>query len=196
MAKFSITIIEPSAIINDAIKEHLKKTSLFNLISTFYTWDSFINSARQNTSQLLLINPLQIVNKEKEFDKFCQQQPIEYKIAIVYHLLPNDLISIFDDVFYIHESIDKLVQKIKLGISSKEISTTKKQNLTEREKEILKLLAKGLSIKEIAQKVFLSPHTVLSHRKNISAKTGIKTIAGLTVYAVSMNLISIEEIES
>ncbi len=196
MAKPSIIIIEPSAIVNDAIKEHLKKTNIFNNINTFYSWDSFIHSARQNMSQLLLINPLQIVNKEKEFEKFCQQHPIDYKIAIVYHLLPNHLISIFDDVFYIYDSIDKLLQKIKLCIASKEINTKKKQNLTEREQEILKLLAKGLSIKEIAQKVFLSPHTVLSHRKNISAKTGIKTIAGLTVYAVSMNLISIEEIES
>lgn len=196
MAKPSIVIIEPSPILNDAIKEHLKKTNIFNFISSYYSWDSYINSSRNNASQLLLINPLQIANKEKEFEKVCQQKSVVYKVAIVYHLLPTDLLNLFDDTFYIHESIDKLVQKLKLGFSSKEINTAKKQNLTEREKEILKLLAKGLSVKEIAEKVFLSPHTVLSHRKNISAKTGIKTIAGLTVYAVSMNLISIEEIDS
>lgn len=196
MAKLSVIIIEPSPLINDAIKENLKKNAIVNSISSYYSWDSFIHSAQRYSSKILLINPLQVINREKEFEKYCLQQAIKYKIAIVYHLLSNDLISLFDDVFYIHETTDKLVQKIKLGISSKEINTNKKQNLTEREKEVLKLLAKGLSIKEIAEKVYLSPHTVLSHRKNISAKTGIKTIAGLTVYAVSINLISIDEIES
>ena len=50
------------------------------------------------------------------------------------------------------------------------------------------LVAKGLSSKEIADKLSISVHTVNSHRKNITHKTGIKSVAGLAVYAMIHNL--------
>ena len=50
--------------------------------------------------------------------------------------------------------------------------------------------ASGLTNREIADQYFISIHTVISHRKNITRKTGIKTIAGLTVYALLNNMIS------
>ncbi len=61
--------------------------------------------------------------------------------------------------------------------------------LTIREKEVLRLIAMGHSNKAIAEKLFISIHTVISHRKNITDKTGIKSISGLTVYAILNNLI-------
>jgi len=64
--------------------------------------------------------------------------------------------------------------------------------LSEREKTILMHVAKGLTNKEIADKLFLSTHTVITHRKNITTKLGIKTISGLTVYAILNNIISLE----
>ena len=51
------------------------------------------------------------------------------------------------------------------------------------------LVAKGLANKEIADRLTISVHTVISHRKNISHKTGIKSVAGLTVYALLHNLL-------
>ena len=68
-------------------------------------------------------------------------------------------------------------------------------NLTEREKEILVCVASGLLNKEIADKFGLSIHTVISHRKNITRKTGIKSVAGLTVYALLNNLIDMNTVE-
>lgn len=67
--------------------------------------------------------------------------------------------------------------------------------LTTREKEILVSVAKGLLNKEIADLHNLSIHTVITHRKNITRKTGIKTVAGLTVYALLNNLIDINTLE-
>ena len=61
--------------------------------------------------------------------------------------------------------------------------------LSEREKEVLVCVAEGLINKEIADRLSISVHTVVSHRKNITQKTGIKTIAGLTVYALLNNLL-------
>ena len=49
--------------------------------------------------------------------------------------------------------------------------------------------------KEIAEQHHISIHTVISHRKNISRKTGIKSVAGLTVFAILNNLLDINDVE-
>lgn len=68
------------------------------------------------------------------------------------------------------------------------------EELSQREKEVLKLVALGYSNKNIAEKLFISIHTVISHRKNITEKLGIKSISGLTVYAILNHLIDTSEI--
>lgn len=70
-----------------------------------------------------------------------------------------------------------------------------KDELSDREKEILVSVAQGLLNKEIADRLNISINTVITHRKNITRKTGIKTVAGLTVYAILNNLIDISSIE-
>jgi DNA-binding NarL/FixJ family response regulator len=67
------------------------------------------------------------------------------------------------------------------------------EGISDREKEVLRLVAVGLTNKEIGDRLFISSHTVITHRKNISAKLGIKTIAGLTMYALINHLIVTEE---
>ena len=56
--------------------------------------------------------------------------------------------------------------------------------LSEREIDVLKLIIKGKINKEIADELFISLNTVLTHRKNITSKLGIKTVSGLTFYAM------------
>lgn len=68
--------------------------------------------------------------------------------------------------------------------------------LSEREKEIIGLVAKGLSNKEIADSLCLSVHTVTTHRRNIAAKLQIHSPAGLTIYAILHNIIDISEIKN
>jgi DNA-binding CsgD family transcriptional regulator len=62
--------------------------------------------------------------------------------------------------------------------------------LTAREIEILKLSAEGLDAKEIADKLFLSPHTVYTHRKNIMKKLNLKSNSELIKYAYKNNIVS------
>ena len=69
------------------------------------------------------------------------------------------------------------------------------EELSEREKEVLVQVAKGLLNKEIADKLNISVNTVITHRKNITRKTGIKTAPGLTVYAILGGLINIGSLE-
>ncbi len=66
--------------------------------------------------------------------------------------------------------------------------------LTSRELQTLAALARGLSNKQIADLLHISTHTVISHRKNIIRKTGIKTAQGLTLYAFLNNLVSQEDL--
>lgn len=63
-------------------------------------------------------------------------------------------------------------------------------SLSEREIEIIKLIADGLTNKEIADKLYLSTHTVNTHRKNIMSKLGIKNTAGIVIYAVKEKIIN------
>jgi DNA-binding NarL/FixJ family response regulator len=97
-------------------------------------------------------------------------------------------IHITDSAEHILASINKLVE-----ISETDTSQDEQQQLSGRELEVLKLIISGLSNKEIADALFISTHTVMSHRKNISAKTGIKSQAGLTIYAISNNIVQIED---
>ena len=74
------------------------------------------------------------------------------------------------------------------------IQETNKE-LTSREIDVLQLIVKGITNQEIADKLSISLNTVLSHRKNITSKLGIKTVSGLTFYAIMNGIISGEEIE-
>ena len=76
-----------------------------------------------------------------------------------------------------------------------EPSSAENDPLSQREKEILVCVAKGMLNKEIADQFNLSIYTVITHRKNITRKTGIKTVAGLTVYALLNNLIDMNTVE-
>lgn len=62
--------------------------------------------------------------------------------------------------------------------------------LSERENEIIKFIAEGLTNAQIAEELYLSNHTINTHRKNIMSKLGVKNTAGIVMYAVKMNIVS------
>jgi DNA-binding CsgD family transcriptional regulator len=66
------------------------------------------------------------------------------------------------------------------------------EDLSDREIEVLVQLVKGLANKEIADKLNISIHTVISHRKNITDKTGIKSLPGLTIYAITNKIVPLD----
>ncbi len=99
-------------------------------------------------------------------------------------------------IIRINDSEDIVLKKLKSFFEPVEnnLKPDISGTLSEREKEIVQLVALGRTNKEISDKLFISPHTVITHRKNITSKLGIKTIAGLTVYAILNGLIDTDGI--
>lgn len=83
-----------------------------------------------------------------------------------------------------HWSVDRLSGKIADFIDRLHSTGTQQSELSQREIDVLKLVASGKINKEIADILQISINTVLTHRKNISAKLGIKSVSGLSVYAM------------
>ena len=96
------------------------------------------------------------------------------------------------------EGKEAIIQKIRLLIDNRDQRSleTHSMELSPRETTIVRLVSLGLTNRQIAEKLFLSAHTVMTHRKNISGKLGIKSVSGLTVYAIVNNIITIEEVSS
>jgi DNA-binding CsgD family transcriptional regulator len=94
-----------------------------------------------------------------------------------------------------NDSEELINKKIKLFLNQpiQQNQFEEDDTISDREKEIVKLVALGKTNKEISDALFISPHTVVTHRKNITSKLGIKTIAGLTVYAILNGLINPED---
>lgn len=85
--------------------------------------------------------------------------------------------------------------RVKQSEELKDINEMSKTDLlSEREKEIVACVAKGLSNKEIAEYLFLSINTVTTHRRNIAKKLSIHSSAGITIYAIVNHLVKIEDV--
>lgn len=102
----------------------------------------------------------------------------------------------YDGVIGVYDAPPVIIRKLRTALSSRdETPHPESQELSAREKEILICVAKGMLNKEIADLYSISIHTVITHRKNITRKTGIRTVAGLTVYALLNNLIDSSSVE-
>jgi len=99
----------------------------------------------------------------------------------------KELLEAIDVVLNGGKFYDKNVQTSFIeGFSSYQIE--RDIRLTRREKDILKLICEELNTSEIAKKLFISVHTVETHRKNLLLKTGAKNVAGLVKFALTNNL--------
>lgn len=86
------------------------------------------------------------------------------------------------------------ILKRNLALMDKNSPNSKSESeLSDRELDIVREVALGKTNKEIAENLFISTHTVITHRKNITRKLGIKTVSGLTVYALLNKLIKMSD---
>ncbi|MBD5213701.1 MAG: helix-turn-helix transcriptional regulator [Bacteroidales bacterium] len=94
------------------------------------------------------------------------------------------------------EKLEESVNTLRLQDTEEvESSYSPIADLTEREREIICCVAKGYSNKEIANQLFLSVHTVATHRRNIASKLDIHSPSGLTIFAIVNNLIDLKDVK-
>ena len=102
----------------------------------------------------------------------------------------------YDGVIGLMDTPPAIIKKVRAALEDRtEAPRSEGEELSQREKEILICVANGMLNKEIADQYNISIYTVITHRKNITRKTGIKTVAGLTVYALLNNLIDMNSVE-
>lgn len=141
-------------------------------------------------------------------DVFIRHYRVKNNLVLVSAL--NDIISCNEDLCSHCEIEDRIfmpaVARLERSMQLKErdaVPADEKEDepdsllesMTEREKDILRCVARGLQNKEIADKLFISINTVTTYRRNISAKLNIHSAAGLTVFAILHRLVDINDID-
>ena len=118
-------------------------------------------------------------------------------IALVTSFVDASLLGKYDESISIFDDLETLSKKIAglLNVVSEEEGMDNQDTLSQREKEIVICVVKGMTNKEIAEKLFLSIHTVITHRRNISKKLQIHSAAGLTIYAIVNKLVALSDVK-
>lgn len=111
-------------------------------------------------------------------DKLSDLTQIIYKYLPGEHLT-EEMMELVFDILQLSRDLEKHAMIEELLLQPQE-----DYNLSDREMEVLELVAQGLSSKEVAERLSISVNTVNTHRKSITKKTGIKSVAGLAVYAM------------
>lgn len=190
----SIVILEPSVIVYEGIVSVLLNSGIHYHISKVDSFEELLEYT--DTYDILLINPVYIQQNIDVFQKQIAQLPM-YTIALLYALYPQSITTLCKAVIHIGDSAEQILQTIEKECVEGHHAKLEvdKELLSDREVQVIKQLVKGLSNKEIADALCISTHTVISHRKNITQKTGIKSQAGLTIYALSNNIITLDSIQ-
>jgi len=191
----NIAVLEPSQVIHEGLSNIFSKSGQYFKLFRTDNLNDIENILRKESLDVVIINPSQIQNKDKEFIALKKINPNICWVALVYTFFNQQMLALFDKIIHITDAPDKIIGLINElnDESSFHSNGTEHEQLSDREIEVLKLIVSGLSNKEIADKLFISVHTVVSHRKNIYQKTGIKSQAGLTIYAISNKIIKIED---
>ena len=156
---------------------------------------------RQSLDSLLAVRQIDLLLVSSHFDgafdfqQFRQQHPQIPCAAIVTDLVTLAKTDKSLPYLTITTSSDQLTLLIEQLVREKSatpaLPADERDVLSVREREILVLLAQGLSNKEIADRLFLSVYTVMTHRRNICQKLNIHSVSGLTIYAIANKLMEL-----
>lgn len=198
-------ICEDHQIVVDGLKSILAGIDKFSPITSFQTGEDLRKALDKSVPELLILDlnlpGISGIDLLAEIRKKHENLPVliltmhsdPYLVKKVIDLGANgyllkdfgeeDLINALEVAltggFYQSPSVEKLAEK------NNELHTL---HLTKREKEIIKFSANGMSSNEMADKLFLSPHTINTHRRNIYKKLGINNIKELIKFAYDEGL--------
>lgn len=193
-----IAIAETSVIIRSGLALVLKRIQGMKILPIeVVSPESLSDCMRLHKPDILIINPsfpgFFDIRKFKE-----ETQDLSIKcVALLCSVGDNSLLRNYDDTFTLYDDPEVLREKLNklLDVTEQEEEGTGQDVLSSREKEIITCVVKGMTNKEIADSLFLSAHTVITHRRNIARKLQIHSPAGLTIYAIVNKLVELQDIK-
>lgn len=197
MKTCKIVIAEPSVIIRCGLEKMISDLTDYEVVAQSGDLQSLSARLRIICPDVLIVNPqLFDFSKRKVIRALFEDLPNTKIVALVSAYFDSQLLRQFHGVLEINDDLQRVRFTLNQVVAqnSPEESETDSAALSDREKEVLVCLAKGQRNSEIADFLKISVHTVITHRKNIVKKTGIKSVAALTVYAILNNLIEEKDI--
>lgn len=186
---YKIVIVERSAIIAEGLKSILSHGHDYEVVCV-------VDSLRALVERAFMLDMDVVVVGAQSYVEGTALRSLHEKMSGVALVLlasvvrEEDVMRQFDSVINIYDNPQQVVKKLNSAIEQSQTNPySDSHELSEREREVLILVAQGMANKEIADRLNISVHTVMSHRKNITHKTGVKSVAGLTVYALLNNLL-------
>jgi len=190
-----VIICEASEIIVNGLAEIIDGMAQFDVVMRLDNPERLSERILSTDANLLIINPLLLGYQNRSFlAQLGKEHPNVTLIALVTSYIDHAMLTPYSGVIEINDTRAKIISKMNEFAQSETTKSTDDVELSKRETDVLVAVAKGMMNKEIADQMNISIHTVISHRKNITRKTGIKSISGLTVYALLNNLISEDEL--
>ncbi|MCD8270774.1 MAG: response regulator transcription factor [Parabacteroides sp.] len=194
-----IVIAEPSAIICNGVETMLKRLPGIRVqVIEITNIESLTEDLRTHRPDILIINPSIPGNFTAPHLKEMTGCTEMKCLALVYTAVDHSLLRHFDDQISIFDNADELKLKLERlhTPAEEEGENNKQQTLSAREKEIVVCVVKGMTNREIADHLFLSTHTVITHRRNIARKLQVHSASALTVYAIVNKLVELKDINN
>lgn len=191
MKKRKIVLGEESAIIALGFANILESSALFEVVAHTESFEKLEEKVAIIKPDVVVVNPM--MSGAVRGDSTINTFENSCVVALIYNYVEQNILKQYHGTIDIGDSRQEIENKLKDAIAQLDSKESEKRNsyeLSDRETDVLVAVAKGMQNKEIADMLNISIYTVISHRKNIVAKTGIKSVAGLTVYALINNLIS------
>lgn len=193
--RLHIAIIVQSQIIYEGLHSLISQSEIDAKICKLDDLDDLDHILHTRPINVLIVNPILVANRDKDIKKIRKIYPDLSIIGINIGIIDSSFIQMVDDSFSLFEPTEHIINKLQRATTETDHKAhTNTENLTDREIDVLTHLVNGLSNKEIADSLNISIHTVITHRKNIATKTGIRSQSGLTIYAISKKIIDIDEV--
>lgn len=192
-----VVIAEPSAMVCAGLRAILDEAGGFVTAGVVTEPSMLDERLRILDADIAIINPSILDFRSSRNLRLSVPSLQEMRVvALVYGVFDDESLRQYDAVIKIVDAPSSIVGRLRrLTETESEHMSDGGYELTDREREILISVARGRTNKEIADEHNISIHTVISHRKNITRKTGIKSVAGLTVYALLNNMIDQNDME-
>lgn len=193
-----ILILEPSVLIAEGLRHVIDNFAGYDVCGIIRNQEGDIGAKIDDfNADLVIADPSVFDNRDRagahDMIKGIANAPV---MALISTAADAAYAYTYDGTIYLSDTSDDIEQKISTVMKAAPAEQRGEgEELSSREKEILVCVAKGMLNKEIADHFNISIYTVITHRKNITRKTGIKTVAGLTVYALLNNLIDMNAME-